>query len=274
MTTVKSSKLKVQNCSSKSKIIFWLSLGLTLPFTLLTFNQSYVLAQSPSSESTPTASENLNEKIKDIREAVKEKVQEKIDTVQRGQKRAFVGKVDEIANSTLIMTDREGKKQAKVDEEAKIISEARKEIKLEDLEVGSWVIAMGYLEETDLLNTLRIVAVEEPKPITREVAFGKVTDISEEDVLTIKNKRRELTYTIATNSKTKITQRANGKTEEVEFTSIQLDDRVVAVGTPSENEEKIITAKIIYVIPASPTEKSVAEESTPSPTPEDKETKE
>lgn len=256
---------------NKTKVTNFLVFILSIfSFLFLVFSFS-VDAVSPSPEPSPTETEELNEKIQDIREAVKEKVQEKLADVNKGQKKAFVGEINEITNLTLILTTREGEKQAKVNEEAKIINLNRKEVAIKDLEIGSYVIAMGYLEETDILDVIRVVVTEKPEPTNREVALGKVTDISEEKVLTVKNDRQGTTYTIETTSKTVVSKKTEEKMEKLNFSEIELNDFLVVIGTPSENEEKIITAKLIHVIPASPAggpaEKPETAEPTPSTSP-------
>ena len=130
-----------------------------------------------------------------------------------------------------------------------LVDEKRKEIEIEDLEIGQFVIAMGYLEDEDILSAKRVVSIPEPQPVKREIAVGTVTDISEEDVLTVKNESKGITYTIEITKKTKIAKRAEDKIDEAEFSDIGLGDFLVTVGTPEENEEKIITAKIIHVVP-------------------------
>lgn len=223
-------------------------------------------AQSPPPEASPGSEVNLNEKIKGVREAVKEKVREKLEEVKKGQKRAFVGEINEITNSTLILTTRRGEKQAKINKETTLIDQNRREIKPEDLEVGSYVITMGYLEDTDLLDAKRVVVTEEPKPLDREAVFGIVSDISsEEKIITIKGLRQNAVYTLEVTSKTQITQKIEEEIKKIKFTDINEDDRLIVVGELAENEEKIIIAKIIYLL--SSEESLPTEKVTSSPTP-------
>lgn len=230
-----------------------------------------IAAQSPTPEISPTAEEVSDDKVQGIREAVKEKVREKLEEVQKGQKRAFVGEIKKISNSTLILTALQGEKQVTVSEETTIIDKDRKEIELDALEVGDYLIAMGYLEETDLLNAIRIVVTTKPKVSTREVAFGEVTDISaEEKILTVKNQKKGTIYTVEATGTTKITKKIEGKVQEAKFADINEGDRLVAIGKATENEETIISAKIIHVIPGQAI--GLTEEEEPSPTPSPKAT--
>lgn len=225
-----------------------LLLLLIFSFWFLVFGFS-VYAVSPSPEASPTATEELDEKIQDIRNAVKEKVQEKLDEVKKGEKRAFVGEISDLTDSTVFLTTRSGEKQVKVNPEAEIIDQKRNRIEMADLEIGNLVIAMGYLEGKEILDAKRVAVISPPKVAKREVIAGQVTDISEENVLTVRNEKQGITYTVESSAKTKISQKVEGKMGTVKFSEVGLGDLVVTVGTPTENEEKIITAKIIHVIP-------------------------
>lgn len=223
-----------------------------------------ILAQSP----TP------DEKVKEIREAVKEKVREEIQQTQKGQKKAFVGEITEISNSTLVLEARSGEQQAEIDDEATILNIKKSKIEFEDLEIGNYVIAMGYLGENEILQAKRVVVTKEPKTSTRQVVVGRVTDISDDEkIITVKNEKKGVVYMVEATSKTTITQKLEeDEIEEVKFGQIEEGDWLVTIGTPTENEEKIITAKLIHLVPdknkPEPTP-TPEEESTPSPASEE-----
>lgn len=248
----------------------------TLVFFSLIVASSFILAmkiaaQSPTPEISPTAEEVSDDKVQGIREAVKEKVREKLEEVQKGQKRAFVGEIKKASDNSLTLMALQGEKQVTVSEETTIIDKDRKEIELDALEVGDYLIAMGYLEETDVLSAVRIVVTNELKVPDREVAFGEVTDISaEEKILTVKNQKKGTIYTVETTATTKITKKIEGKVQEVKFADINEGDRLVAIGKATENEETIISAKIIHIIPGQAI--GLTEEEAPSPTPSPKAT--
>lgn len=207
------------------------------------------------------------QKIKELREAVKEKVQEKIQEIKKGIPRAYVGEITkiDIDNSNFTLETRSKTLQITTNEETKIIGAKKENLQLADLKIGNFCIAMGYLTDENTLQAKRIVVIPKPKPPAREVAFGKVIDISaEEKILTVKNERKGLTYTVEVTDKTMITKKLNNKIEKVNFSSIEINDHIVTVGTPTENEEKIITAKIIHIIPGLSKKTPF-----PSPTPEE-----
>lgn len=233
----------------KKKII--IPLILTVVFLLLAIGAR---AASP----TPAATDSA---IQEIRDKVKEIVQEKIKDTQKGQKAGFFGEISKITDNLLTLQTNQGDKELQIATDAAIIQSGKK-VTLEDLKTGSFAIGMGYLENTHLLGTKRLVIGKKSELPAREVAFGKVTDISsEEKILTIKNEKKSLIYTIEINNKTVITKEVDGKATKVKFEEIVKGDKLVAVGTPSENEHKIITAKIIRIIPKA----AATPEATPTP---------
>jgi len=232
--------------SPKTKPIF-----LLFAFCFLLFSAN-VIAISPTPSLEPET-----DKIQGIRDAVKEEVRKNLEEAKLGQKKAYVGEIGEITDTALGLDTRIGKKQVQVATETIIIGENKGKIEFEELEIGAFVIAMGYFDENEILQAKRLVIINKPKPRVRQVAFGQVTDISETKVVTVENEKKEIIYSIQVAGTTKITKKKEGKIQQVEFDEIAEGDRVVAIGTPEENEEKIITAKIIHIIPTS------------SPTPEE-----
>jgi len=283
--------MKIQN--PKSKIQKPLRLFIFLfSFLVLIFNPSFVLALPPETpspvqervrpqentavqerENWATSEGKLEEKIQKIREAVREKVREKVQEVRQGIPRAYFGEIKQISSQEFTLATRREEIQVVVGTETKIIGKNKQNLEFKDLKVGDFCIAMGYLTENKVLEAKRIVLIPKPKPPLRITIFGKVTDISEEEkVLTVKNEKGGLTYTVATSEKTVITKKGEKRIEKTDFSAIEIGNRVIVVGTHKEGEEKIITAKIIHVIPGKalgqekpiPTQKPLS-----SPTPEE-----
>jgi len=277
--------MKIQNSKFKIQI---LRLFIFLFIFLVLVNPSFVLArpqQVPTQiqerarlqentavqegEKWATSEGKVEEKIQQIREAVREKVRERVEEAQQGIPRAYFGKIKQIGSQEFTLETRREEIQVTVSAETKFIGNNKQNLEFKDLKVGDYCIAMGYLKESEILEAKRIVIIPKPKPPVRITAFGKVTDISsEEKILTVKNEKRGLTYTVSTNEKTVITKKVDTRIEKVDFSAIKIGDRVIVVGTRKENEEKIINAKIIHVIPG----KALGQEKTtptPSPTPEE-----
>ena len=285
---IQNPKFKIQKQNPKFKIqnsiIFLFSL------LVLIVSPSFVLAESPQvsppvqervklqentavqeRENWATSEGKLEEKIQQIREAVREKVKERVQEIRQGIPRAYFGEIKQIGSQEFTLQTRREEIQVRVNQETKIIGRSKQNLEFKDLKVGDNCIAMGYLNGNRVLEAKRIVLIPKPKPPKRIAFWGKVSDISsEEKVLTVINEKKGLTYTVAVNEKTVITKKVGTSIQRVNFSAIEIGDRVVVVGTPSETEEKIITAKIIHVIPgkAIGTQKP-SPSPFPSPTPEE-----
>ena len=231
---------------------------LSMFFVLCTLFLSKAKAVSPTPEATDSA-------VQEIRDKVKEIVREKLDQAKKGQKLAFVGTISEINGLNLTLQTNEGDKQLNVATDAAIIGKGGKKITIKDLKTNLFTIAMGYLQENNVLGVRRLVVSEKPKVVANEIAFGKVTDISkEENIITVKNEKKNIIYTIEMTDKTVITKKVDGKVQKVKLEVIGIGDHLIAIGVPTENEHKIITAKIIHVIPG--LSKEVSPTLSPKPT--------
>ncbi len=247
-------KIKNQNYILKFKIFtFWIVI---LIFALYILNLvPKVLSQSP----TPTDDE--------ISPEIKEKVQERIEAIQESSSRkaGFFGTITNVSNSTLTIETEKGERKIKTDEETDFLGEKGQAIKLDDLEIEGFIIALGYLESDGYLLGKRIsVLAEEPEPVEpKEAVYGEVADIcEEEEVISLSSLKDEVTYEIDVTSKTTIEKKVGEKTKEIEFEEIEIGDRLAAVGI-KKNENGTITASFIYLIPAGA--EAVEEEITPTP---------
>jgi hypothetical protein len=214
------------------------------------------------SAQTPTPADD------EISPEIKEKVQERIEAIQESgsRKAAYFGTITDVSNSTLTIDSEKGERKIKTDEETDLLGEKGQVIKLEDLEIDDFIIALGYLESDSYLLGKRIsVLAEEPEPAeAREAVYGEVADISkEEEVISLSSLKNETTYEIDVTSKTTIEKKVDEKTEEIDFNEIEVGDRLAAVGI-KKNDNGTITASVIYLIPAGA--EATEEEITPTPT--------
>ncbi|MGB9911034.1 MAG: DUF5666 domain-containing protein [Microgenomates group bacterium] len=217
---------------------------------------------------SPKVRPEIKEKINQIREVVKERVQERIQLIRKA--RGYQGEIVQINEelSTITLKIKNNRLlEVKVTEETKIVGLKRENLKLTDLKVGNWIIAMGYLNEEGILEAKRIVVINKPKLHTRTAVMGKITDLStEEKLITLKTLAKNEVYLVTVTDETKITKKITTRVQSINYSDLQIGDRIVVVGIPKENGEKTITAKIIHVIPG----KAIGLEkpsSSPSPTP-------
>jgi len=241
-------QIKIIKINPNLKILAFCTLFFALCSTLL----PRALAQTPTDEIDPE---------------IKEKVQERIEAIQESgsKKAAYFGIITDVSNSILTIESGKGERKIKTDEETDFLGEKGQAIKLDDLEIEDFVIALGYLETDGLLLGKRIsVLAEEPEPVEpKEAVYGEVADISEEEeVISLSSLKDEVTYEIDVTSKTTIEKKIGEKTEEIEFEEIEIGDRLAAVGI-KKNDNGTITASFIYLIPAGA--EATEEEITPTP---------
>lgn len=248
-------------------------LSLIFTFYLLLFSYSasaFAISPTPTPPPTgePTSTVTPTDPPDRIQQ-IKDRVTERLEEIkEKAQIRAFWGTLKQINNSTLVLETSRGEKRVKTDDNTKVTLD-KKEIKVTDLAIGNFLIVIGTVDKTEILNATKIMAFSKPpkSALKRQVIHGKVTSIQDSiKVLTITNsKKPSLTYEVKVDSKTVITEFVDGKIQKVNFASIAEGDRVVAIAT---KDTTLFTAKIIHVIPTSTTGKATGQtEDTLTPTP-------
>lgn len=164
--------------------IFWMTWCLVLGVS-----GSAVLAQSP----TPAPEESVAPEIKDtIKERLEKTIGDNVDKIQgliteeqnSLKKRAFFGEVESITKDTLTINTDEDVKQASFNDDTTLVKlPGRTDIEIEDLAVGDFIIAMGFLNENGVLETRRIVVSPQPKPApVRKLFWGEIEEIDNETI--------------------------------------------------------------------------------------------
>jgi hypothetical protein len=205
-----------------------------------------------------------------IKQKVEERIEKVVNTAEEETKQAFVGEIENIANSTLTLQTSSGQVKAKVADDATILNTDRDEINLENLEIGEKAIVMGYADDQGNLDARRVLVIKAFQIPQSEAIFGTVTDISsEEKILTVKTKD-ETIYTVEMDKEVEISQTVSGEKESASFSDIEENENLIIIGQTEENAKKIITAKLIHLLP-SQTEAASSEKASPSPSPKTEE---
>lgn len=214
--------------------LFLTSLFLVLP----------VLAQTVDNQEDQTATDSSDqEKIEAVREFFKEKVKGENNT-QVGEKKGFFGEINSIDELNLTITTNNGKKKISIASDSAIIGQNGQKIKSEDLEKDDFIVAMGYIDENLDLEVKRLVVDQQPEKSEKQVVNGLITDISaEEEIFTVKNEKNNIIYTIMIDNNTDLQRQDSQK---VKFEDFQIGEYLVAIGTTSKNEEKIINATSVF----------------------------
>lgn len=202
------------------------------------------LSASPSAQPTTTE----DEKVKEIREAIKEKVNEIKDKIE---KKAYVGDILEITDSTLTLTNFRGKQRVRLTEETTIIGESKKEIKAKDLAVEDKIIALGYVSENEILEAKRVIVVPKPKTSDpkRIFLFGTISEIDPKTstvTLTLL-KNLDQTQTLKIDKNTSLVSQADAKAS-LTVKDLKENQTVIAV-YPETTDDKTPPAKSFFVLP-------------------------
>lgn len=252
---MKSSKVKGQKSKLQRKVQKFLTLSFSFALFALNFAPP-ILAQTASPSPTPkasptsTASATPASNGKSIRDNLRERVEEKLNKLSN-KPRAFVGKITQISNSSLILQTKENTKQVKISEDTTIIqvsAKGQKTINESDLAVGEYVVAMGIIENKDTLSATRILTMTENPLRARQPVYG-VVQSTDKGTFTVKHPKKDETWTVKTSSSTRVTVKADGKIEKTSVDAVAVEDRIIAVGEPVKNTTNTITAKLLHVIP-------------------------
>ena len=218
---------------------------------LLVYSTEFKLPGKP----TPTSQEEGSE------DSVSEKVQEKIREASI-LPLAYLGTITDIADTTIQTKTLSGEiSQVSVNDDTEYvkINDKTKKIEFADVAIGDFIVAMGYKDENDVLETTRLLVTEPVSPPERKVIYGEVLEA----------KRNELTVRLADGDEINISKAdklvvensENAEVTEIDFSDINQGDTIIATGT---NLEPNLEARKIMVIAKAPE----ASES-PTPTPEE-----
>lgn len=239
---------------SKSKILFFSS----ILFFFLAGIFSFPVFSQDDQEPSPTPDPAIQEKIED-------RIQNVL-TAQTEKKYAFGGEITKISQDTIEIETKDDFLTLVINDETEIVNEDREPLVPADLEKGDYVIAMGYLDEEENLDTRRLVLSEPPEPLGQKVVFGKVSDLTSdgEKILTLKELKEEDIYEIEVTTRTNLSQQVDNETESITFDEISTDSLLAAVGNPDDDNPNFLTATTIRVF----LEQAIEKEETASPSPE------
>lgn len=238
----------------QKKPLFIPFIVLSLLLLSITYRLSPIHAASPSPSVKPSPSVSPSPSPVSETEAtenLKKRLQESLDLESNptttSKAKAYVGIVKDVIKDTIIMEDKDGKKDIKLQDDTTIVrSPAGSTIKPDNIRIDDYIIAIGYPGETDILLGKRlIVSAEEIKPPAKVSAIGTVTKIGKNS-LTLKLEDKD--QLIATTTKT-IIKSAVGT---IEFSDLEVGDTLIY--TANVDEDDLTATVIMRVQTASITE--------------------
>lgn len=237
---------------TKKHLIAIIALSLLFSLTSTIFAQE----TTPS----PTASDSKNPSLEDvqkIRQAVQEKVAEKIKTFTNttSNKKAFIGQISQIDNLNITLDYQSKNYQLTVDPETVYINEKLSRSNIDQLKVGQEILAMGILNESQTLDTKRIVAIKiENLKNQNKVISGIIVDISQTaNIFSLSPfTDKDSQYQVKYDSKTQVYSVAK---KAIKTSDLKPGQRIAIVGSlDASNSKSVNSVKIFQLDPSlSPT---------------------
>lgn len=152
-------------------------MALTLPV--------HALAITPQASSTPTrtltpsptiSEEDVKESLRDrLKRAIDEKSDEAQQMLSERQRRAIVGTLKDLTDSTLTLTTKTRETRFAAINDNTIFIKKGKTVATGDAALGDYLIVMGYPGERDVLDARRVVITDGPTGRdTERIALGTV----------------------------------------------------------------------------------------------------
>lgn len=245
-------------------IIFTLITQLFAPHQVFAITPTPTKTATPSSSATSSAQtipeENISDDIQKIRDAVKQKVQEKLKTITQdppsssaNAKKAILGTIIQIDKNNLTIDYKNNTRKLSFAVDTVVINSKQTKVKSDSLKVGQDILAMGYINN-DVLEAKRIVFMDIKTVENQDqVVVGTIVDISKSSpiLVLIPTKNKNSQYQIKTDSKTEIINKTNQK---IDLKNIVAGQKVIAIVSPDPKIAKTyIATKIISIQNPSPT---------------------
>jgi len=205
---------------------------------LVVYSSNFQVSTIPS----PTTSDNSTESA--LRQKVAEKVAEAMN-----KPKAYLGVVTDIADSTIQLktTDGQIKQVSTISGNVSVVNIAgtnNKVVKLTDIAIGDFIVAMGYVNTASVLSAQRILvtdAVTDPKI---DSFLGKVQSITSKTAV-VSSLRDGQEGSITPSAKTDIETYTGGKLVVSKFGSIGINDLVIYV---TDGSSATPTVRSIFII--------------------------
>jgi len=229
--------------AKRSKVLFAMVTALLIMGNI-SFGRAATTDETATDSAIPEA---------EIRENLKDRLEKAVKDIpaQIPVKRAWVGTLESIANHTLTIETRDGPRLASVSAQTTFIRMPKREtLKLSDLELKSYTVAMGYLNGNQVLNALRIlIEAETPKPTDRMAQIIKITNYNAKKDMLTGILHSEETITGELTDKTAITKLKAGNVEKATTEILTQGQYAIAIVKRQEkNNQQTITFLHLHLL--------------------------
>lgn len=170
--------------------------------------------------------------------AIRQKVAQKVAEAMT-QPKAYLGVVTDITNTTIQIKNMSSQiEQISVGTEGLAVINAKgttnKTVKLTDIAIGDFIVAMGYVNGNQVLDAQRILITNPLEESAISVSMSKVTKNSTK-LLTASDVQKGESVTITPTKSTVIASHQEGKTSIIKITAIKAEDTIISVTDSSES---------------------------------------
>ncbi len=209
------------------------------------FLLSLSILLAPQLINAQEATNSAEEIQKDLKERIKQSVDENINNKTLGEQaslKAFVGLIESISEETISITINPNHgsatviKQAIVTPDTNLIKVGQTEVQIEDFQIGDYIIAMGTLQNEQTLTAQRIVVDDYTPPSSiRRIAYAQIEQI-QDDTITFSNHSSYLNDPIAISSNTILT---TINQQEIDIEDLQINQSVALVLSVDTDDQDI-----------------------------------
>lgn len=223
---------------------------LFIPLIALTLLSSRALAASPTSsakalataEPSPLASPTINEVTENLKKRLQDSlVDSDTPTPPLSSHKAYIGVVKDVIKDTLIIEDKDGKKDVKLEDDTTILrTPGNAPIKSDSIRIDDYIIAIGNMGEGEVLTGRRLIVSANPiKTPSKTSGIGTIIKIGKSDLtIKVEDKEQVIDFTTKTIFKSSV--------DTIELTDLEVSDTLIYTAT--EGTKDNLTATVIMRI--------------------------
>jgi hypothetical protein len=220
--------------------------GLTFEKNIKTVFSSEFKKESEAENKTASATDSAG----DIEKKVNEKITEALN-----RPTFYSGTITDIIGlSFQLKTDSGEIRQISILDTTSFIKlgKTTTSLKLKDVAIGDYIIALGYIKEKGVLSSSRVLITTPSQPETKLIYLGKVSNVKKGQI-TIVSAADGKDIDIIPSDSTITTNGDPNKAKKVRFVTISEEDTILVVGKVKDSQIEATRIHIISSLEASPT---------------------
>lgn len=153
-----------------------------VPLTAIIFlsTPTWIVLSAQAASPSPVASDSAS--AQQVTENLKKRLQTSLETQSDNpvsSVRAYIGMIKDVIKDTIIIQDKDGKKDVKLQDDTTILrSPGNTSIKPENIRLGDYIIAIGYPGDDILFARRLIVSADSITPPAKTSGLGTIVELS------------------------------------------------------------------------------------------------